>query len=575
MDIGIEALRSQLREAVEECSARGLVFSTKWAAEQLCSLPPSISEAEDTQGAGSKATPTLKHRLRGAAGRVPQTPSAAAEGEALESGDSLLVEEEKWRQLDASERDRLALGKSLFDVREFERAAFMLQGCRGPRAVFLRLYARFLNSERRAAEAGEGSSDESSGAAAAVAEISAELVALDAAGGLDGLGVYLLALALKASGRRDEARDACVRAVRAFECNWSAWQLLAGLAGAQAAAVCPTTGWVRHAFLAQALVAEATGDFAGHVAALERAVGRNGFVMGLHAQRHYRMREYEEAAREFAALQELDPFRLELSDAHSHVLHTIEDRGRLAVLAQRCAAVDRFRPETCIVIGNYYSLRGERDKAAGYFRRAVQLDGACREAWVLLGHELIELKNTAGAVDAYRHVTEIDARDVRAWYGLGKVYEMLNMPHYALHYHARAAALCPHDSRMWCALGDCYDRAAQPDRAVACYRRALHASPEARAHAAVHLARLYVAAGDRPRAAHCFRLLLAHAASDAGDDVADACLFLASFELDRRNTRAARQYLAQVADAAPYRAEEASAMLRAMASAGDPGDSLW
>ncbi|KAJ2742881.1 anaphase-promoting complex component apc8 [Coemansia sp. BCRC 34301] len=559
MDLGIEELRWQLRSAVEECSARRLVFSTKWAAEQLCSLPPSIGEVSDTPEAASiKATPTLKHRLRG----------AAAQAGSSEAESSEAAEWERWRQLDVSERDRVALGKSLFDMREFERAAFMLQGCGGPRAVFLRLYSRFLNNERRAGESG---SDESS---RAVAEISAELLALDAADALDGFGVYLLALALKASGRRDEARDACVRSVQMFECNWSAWELLIGLAGAKAKAICPATGWVRHVYLARALVAAQPAEgaeFGGHVAALERIFGNSGLVLGLRAQRHYHMREYEEGGRGFETLQELDPFGLELSDLHSHILFTIGDGGRLAALAQRCAAVDRFRPETCMVIGNYHSLRGEHDKAAGYFRRAVQLDGSCKKAWVLLGHELMELKNTTGAVDAYRRATDIDASDEHAWYGLGKAYEILAMPHFAMRYFSRAASLSPHDSRMWCALADCYQRTAQPSQAIACYRRALHASPENHAHAAVHLARLYVADGDRSRAAHCFRLLLAHAASDAGDDVADACLFLASFELDRRNTRSARQYLAQVADAAPYRAEEASAMLRAMASAGDLG----
>ncbi|KAJ2002481.1 hypothetical protein H4R26_003579, partial [Coemansia thaxteri] len=147
MDVGIEALRRQLREAVEECSARGLVFSAKWAAEQLCSLPAADagSGADDAKeggdvaalSVGDSATPTLKHRLRGA-GRPPASAAVPAEAEA-EAGAESEGRRERWQRLDADERDRMALGKSLFDVREFERVAFMLQGCRGPRAVFLRL----------------------------------------------------------------------------------------------------------------------------------------------------------------------------------------------------------------------------------------------------------------------------------------------------------------------------------------------------------------------------------------------------------------------------------------------------
>lgn len=37
-----------------------------------------------------------------------------------------------------------------------------------------------------------------------------------------------------------------------------------------------------------------------------------------------------------------------------------------------------------------------------YFRRALRLDGAYLAAWTLMGHEYVELKNTAAAADAYR-----------------------------------------------------------------------------------------------------------------------------------------------------------------------------
>ena len=44
-----------------------------------------------------------------------------------------------------------------------------------------------------------------------------------------------------------------------------------------------------------------------------------------------------------------------------------------------------------------------------------------------MGHEYVELKNTAAAVDAYRHAVDIDPKDYRAWYGLGQTYEILTM----------------------------------------------------------------------------------------------------------------------------------------------------
>ena len=73
-----------------------------------------------------------------------------------------------------------------------------------------------------------------------------------------------------------------------------------------------------------------------------------------------------------------------------------------------------------------------------------------------MGHEFVELKNTAAAVDAYRHAVDINAKDYRAWYGLGQTYEILAMPYYALFYYRKATALRPYDSRMWCAMAGCY-----------------------------------------------------------------------------------------------------------------------
>ena len=37
-----------------------------------------------------------------------------------------------------------------------------------------------------------------------------------------------------------------------------------------------------------------------------------------------------------------------------------------------------------------------------YFQRALKLDPAYLSTWTLLGHEYIEMKNTAAAIEAYR-----------------------------------------------------------------------------------------------------------------------------------------------------------------------------
>ena len=59
----------------------------------------------------------------------------------------------------------------------------------------------------------------------------------------------------------------------------------------------------------------------------------------------------------------------------------------------------------CLVVfsGNYYSVRGQHEKAALYFKRALKLNPSYLAAWTLLGHEYMELKNTPAAIQSYRH----------------------------------------------------------------------------------------------------------------------------------------------------------------------------
>jgi anaphase-promoting complex subunit 8 len=76
-------------------------------------------------------------------------------------------------------------------------------------------------------------------------------------------------------------------------------------------------------------------------------------------------------------------------------------------------------PESCCVIGNYYSLRGDHHKAVIYFKRAIKLDNKFLSAWTLMGHEYLEMKNTNAAIESYRSAVDIDPKDFRAWYGLG------------------------------------------------------------------------------------------------------------------------------------------------------------
>lgn len=151
----------------------------------------------------------------------------------------------------------------------------------------------------------------------------------------------------------------------------------------------------------------------------------------------------------------------------------MEARPKLAFLAQIAAATDKFRPETCCVVGNYYALKSEHEKAVMYFRRALTLDRNFLAAWTLMGHEYVEMKNTHAAIESYRRAVDVNRKDYRAWYGLGQTYEVLEMHLYALFYYQRAASLRPYDPKMWQAVGSCYDKIDRPVQSIKAFKRAL------------------------------------------------------------------------------------------------------
>lgn len=49
-------------------------------------------------------------------------------------------------------------------------------------------------------------------------------------------------------------------------------------------------------------------------------------------------------------------------DTHSNILYVQENFPALSHLAHRTAATDKYRPETCCIIGNYYSLKAQHEK---------------------------------------------------------------------------------------------------------------------------------------------------------------------------------------------------------------------
>lgn len=550
--------RLELRRAIRHLRDRGLYSAAMWAAEQLVGLPEVPSDSLSPRLTGSFGSP------------YPKTPMStdSLPGIAADAGTYKDENEEE-------EDDQVLLGKALFDMREYRRAAHALRGLTGNKAFFLGCYSTYLAGEKRKEE----EIVETAGPLGKVDVSNSELPALEqtlgsafSQGRLDAFGAYLYGTILADRERKEDAMEALCASVTAFPWNWSAWL--------QLQALCTDTDtlislqhllpnhWMRSFFDASVLLdLHRNSEGLVKYRSLHLMFPRSDHIVAQTALAHYNLREFDEAESLFEGMLKTDPYRIENMDVYSNILYVKECFAALSFLAHKSVLTDKYRPETCCIIGNYYSLKAQHEKAVLYFKRALKLNRSYLSAWTLMGHEYVELKNTPAAISAYRRAVDINPRDYRAWYGLGQTYEILAMPYYALHYYRCATQLRPGDARMWCAMGMCYESESLslPSAAIRCYRRAVQSSD--REGIALHkLAKLHASLGQSEQAAFYFRKNLERIDSEQaeGPDLVEALLFLAQYLKARGgpNLAEAENFCTRLLDYPGPAKEDAKALLR-------------
>ncbi|KAK2858424.1 hypothetical protein FQN49_004750 [Arthroderma sp. PD_2] len=359
------------------------------------------------------------------------------------------------------------------------------------KSLFLSLYAKYLAGEKRRDEETEMVLGPADGGMT----VNRELPGL--AQGLEGwfsdrqkMGLedrgqgwleYLYGVVLLKAKNEVEAKRWLIKSVHLYPFHWGAWQELNDLLAStddlkRVVDELPQNimTLVFHLYSSQELY-QATEDTHQILTELEGIFPSSSFLKTQRALLYYHSKDFEEASHLFSELLINSPHRLDCLDHYSNILYVMGARPQLAFIAQLATATDKFRPETCCVVGNYYSLKSEHEKAVMYFRRALTLDRNFLSAWTLMGHEYIEMKNTHAAIESYRRAVDVNRKDYRAWYGLGQAYEVLDMSFYALFYYQRAAALRPYDPKMWQAVGSCYAKMGRTEQSIRALKRALAA----------------------------------------------------------------------------------------------------
>lgn len=259
---------------------------------------------------------------------------------------------------------------------------------------------------------------------------------------------------------------------------------------------------------------------------------------------------------------------------YSNLLFVREQKTEMAHLAHKAVEINKYRPETCCVIGNYYSIRGEHQKAILYFQRALKLNPKYLSAWTLMGHEFMELKNTNAAIQSYRQAVEVNRRDFRAWYGLGQAYEIIKMPFYGLYYYKTATQLRPYDSRMLVALGETYEKLNKNSNAVKCYQKACNVG-DIEGFAMLKLGNLYEKICERENAVQAYKnYVLDERSSTEKASLINAYLYLANYFLDMKNFEEATFYAHKILELDETKTEAKSILMEIADGRGKQTDAV-
>eukprot|EP00002_Diphylleia_rotans_P021354 TRINITY_DN4157_c0_g2_i1.p1 TRINITY_DN4157_c0_g2~~TRINITY_DN4157_c0_g2_i1.p1 ORF type:complete len:550 (-),score=88.09 TRINITY_DN4157_c0_g2_i1:398-2047(-) len=525
----IDGLRSQLRRATKTLTSFGLMHSAKWASNLLVGIPRTMVDS-----------------------LVVEDPILLKSEKYLPKSDD---QDAYWTlpQISEDEEDVYLYAKALFDRREYGRCAHALIGVIDCRGFFLHLYASYLDGERLREQEIEENPDttDKSIKNPNLDFIAQQLSDRNLQGILDPFCQYMLGIVLQKMERHKEAQDAFLSSVRKYPWNISAWeQLLASISTiTMAGAMSLPNHWTSLYFYGLVYNKFHQGEKAhAYFQALQTIFQNSTDISTQMALASYNGLEYDRARREFESVCQNDPFQVEHMDAFSDILFVQDSVATLSYLAQKMNEVDKYSPETCNIIANYYSQKGDYAKAIEMCNRTLTLDRRNSRAWMLLGQAHFEQKESHLAIRAYGQALEIDPQDYRCWNGLGLAYELLGMPHYTIRYFEKFASLRPNDSRAWHALATVYKKVGNVNSAIKCYERAISCEPSSAAFV-FQLAQL-LEFHNPEKTRQLYERLLDPTSEYrlSGRETKDCLLFLSKAYLASGDRETARMYVLQLQD---------------------------
>lgn len=358
-DIRLNDVQCDIEAGYIECTKRGLLHSVKWLAE-------------------------LKHGL--------DVTKVEADGARFgDPSDRLItvIRDTYVADIAHNERNRYEYAKSLFNVNEYERAAYFISNAESPVPKFLHMYALYMGKEKRRLDNMTDMSNLSeSGQTRDQSDLLVTLKRLHGQRKLDGYCLYLYGIVLKKLDLKEMAVTVLVEAINAAPMLWGAYVELTPLLSNKEhlQSLNLPNHWMKTIFIAHAYIELFLNDEGLKMFEDLQAAGFTNctYITAQMAQAYHNKRskckqqieficlalnysffflllflwpttDVEKAIQIFQHLQEIDPYRLDNLDVFSNLLFVKEMKKEMAELAHKAVEINKYRPETCCVIGNYLS----------------------------------------------------------------------------------------------------------------------------------------------------------------------------------------------------------------------------
>lgn len=372
-------------------------------------------------------------------------------------------------------------------------------------------------------------------------------------GQLDAFGLYLYGLVLNAKQNKSEARRVLLESIKRNPMLWSSWQaLLKCLPTSKDKLVkdLPSNAALMPFFHIEwnILACENHSECINALMELLEWFPNSTWVHAQLGETYAMARMPHESIAAFEKLRKLDPYRLDNMSTLSNQYYVIMERAELSVLVRELWKVKKYHWETCVVTGNYFSLRGDRPRAITYFQRAIQMKPDFISAWALIGHEYIELRSFAQAINAYHKGISLDPTDCRAWFGLGQAFDFLKMYSFSVQHYMKAASLKPTDERLWIALGDSFIKLENLSFAKRAYKRAINCGGQNLSQSLEKIAKVCEQMHMKDKAAKYWEKFLENVEEQGGiieersDGHTRAYVFLSGYFFSKGNTAKMEDY---------------------------------